>query len=75
MARGFATAINLINPQAIMLGGGIANSTNLFLPEVRKKIGRYILEQTSKTEIVKTELGYEAALIGTIALVIHNKEE
>ncbi|MDR1447224.1 MAG: ROK family protein [Treponema sp.] len=72
MARGFASVINLINPQAIILGGGVVNSIDLFLPEIQKRIKNYAVDQASETEIVKTRLGYEAALIGTIALVLEN---
>ena len=72
LSRGIATAINLINPQVVIIGGGVASSFDLLLPLVRKYIKNYILDTLSNVPIIQTKLGYEAALIGTIALVLES---
>lgn len=70
LARGIATVINLLNPQVVILGGGVARSMDLVLPIVSGKIGNYVVEGLAKTPIIPTALGYEAALLGTTALVL-----
>ena len=74
LARGLSAAINLINPQAIILGGGVARSLHLIAPQVRARLNEYVVDQLVDTEIVPTRLGYEAALIGTAALVLEEKK-
>ncbi len=72
LSRGIAAAINLINPQVVIIGGGVARSFDLLLPLIRKHIKNYILNTLSNVPIIQTKLGYEAALVGTIALVLEN---
>lgn len=70
LARGIAAVINLLNPQVVILGGGVAKSMDLVLPIVSGRIGDYVVEGLAGTPIIPTALGYEAALLGTTALVL-----
>lgn len=74
LARGIAVAINLLNPQVVILGGGVAKSIDLLLPLVNRNIHNYLVEGLAKTPIMQTALGYEAALLGTTALVIEKRQ-
>ncbi len=62
--------INLINPQAVIMGGGVARSLHLLTNQLRIKLKDYAVDRLANTEIVPTLLGYDAALIGTAALVL-----
>jgi glucokinase len=73
LARGLSAAINLLNPQAIILGGGVARSLHLLTPQIRSRLHEYVVDQLVDTEIIPTLLGYEAALLGTAALVLEGK--
>ena len=73
LARGLSGVINLINPQAVILGGGVVRSLHLLAPQVRARLMDYTIDQLVDTKIVTTLLGYEAALIGTAALVLEGK--
>lgn len=74
LARGIASAANLLNPEVIILGGGVANSMDLILPYIKKSIWKYIISSLTETKIIKTNLGYEAALLGATALVLEKSE-
>lgn len=73
LARGIATVINLINPQVVILGGGVSDSIDLLMPMIRKHIKKYVIAELAYTPIVHTKLGYEAALVGTAALVMESR--
>lgn len=72
LARGIAAAVNLLNPQVVILGGGVAKSIDLLLPLINRNIHNYVVEGLAKTPIIQTALGYEAALLGATALVLEN---
>ncbi|MFC3883021.1 ROK family protein [Bacillus songklensis] len=70
---GFAVSnvISLINPETVLLGGGISNSTDWFL----KDIERILKEWTPiKAEIKTTDLGAHAVVIGAVSFVLTNNE-
>lgn len=56
----------LLNPECIVLGGGISKSGYWFLPKLQEKIEQYLPEQ-SRTEVMLTKLP-QASLIGATVL-------
>lgn len=74
LARGIAVAVNLLDPQVVILGGGVARSMDLLVPAIRRRFNDYGLEREADIPILQTALGYEAALIGTAALVLERTE-
>ena len=44
LAQGIATAINLLNPQVAILGGGVAKSIDFLLLVINMNIHNYIVE-------------------------------
>jgi glucokinase len=75
IAAGLSAAANLINPHALILGGGVAESLDLLLPTIREKLRAYAIRPRWDIPIVKTKLGYEAALYGAVASALHGIEE
>lgn len=53
-----------------MIGGGVASSLDLLLPSIRVSVQQNAFKQMQDIDIVKTPLGYEAALLGAAALVL-----
>lgn len=72
LGRGISYCANILNPQAVIIGGGIAAALDIMLPEIRSAIAKYTFQQMQNFEIVHTPLGYEAALLGAAALVMQN---
>ena len=70
LGRGMSYCINILNTQAIVIGGGVAQSLDLLLPSIRSSIQQNAFKRMQDIEIVKTPLGYEAALLGAAALVL-----
>jgi glucokinase len=70
LGKGAALAANLLNPAAIIFGGGVAQSFDLFIEEIEKKFKSDIIMFANKdVQILKTQLGYEAGLFAAASLV------
>ncbi len=64
-----SSAVNLLNPGAVILGGGVGASLDLLEPSIRKVLEKEAVALAAKTDLLYTALGYEAALVGAVALV------
>src|SRR5699024_2428870 len=63
--------IHIINPQVIVLGGGVTKASDFLLPTIKKEIQDRALTNDAKETTVKiTDLGKNATLYGAIALVL-----
>ena len=69
VGRAASYAANLVNPEKIVIGGGVAGSFDLFYPALWETFERCLFKATNQTlTIEKTGLGYEAGLMGAAAL-------
>ena len=69
LARGFSHITNLLNPEAIIIGGGLSLSYDVISPYLMDFIHRYAVADSLDLDIVPTKLGYNAAVLGAAALV------
>jgi glucokinase len=66
-----ANVVNLIDPEIIIVGGGVIESSDLFLSRTKKIMRQYIKSPESKAvKIVKSKLGAIAGAIGAALLVV-----
>lgn len=71
LAYAIAWGINIIDPDAVILGGSIANAMELFSPSMEKTLRKNISPlPAEKTKVVKASLGDHAGLIGAACLVL-----
>ena len=70
LGRGISYCINILNTQAVIVGGGVAASLDLLLPSIRTSVCQNAFKRMQTIDIIKTPLGYEAALLGAAALVL-----
>lgn len=70
LGKGIACYANILDPDAVFIGGGVAASLDLLMPGIRSAIEEYTFAQMKDVEILPTALGYEAALMGAIAIVL-----
>lgn len=70
LGRGIACAVNLLNPRAVILGGGVAASLDCLLPGIEAEIAAGVFAPMQTVDVVATPLGYEAALLGAASLVL-----
>ncbi|MDD4271216.1 MAG: ROK family protein [Patescibacteria group bacterium] len=68
-----ANVVNIIDPELIIVGGSVVESDDLFLPQAKKIMRKYIKSPEAKTiKIVKGKLGANAGAIGA-ALLVNNQ--
>ena len=68
LGKAISYAVNIVNPQKIILGGGVSMDLDLFLPEMKNMIAKYKFQEPNQClRIEKTALSYNASLIGAAA--------
>ena len=67
---GLTSVINLLNPEKVIIGGGVAESGELLLAQIRKTIKeRAMVVAGNAVEIVPAQLGNSAGVIGASMLI------
>jgi glucokinase len=62
---GLASLINIFNPEMIVIGGGVADGWDLFIPHVNEQIAaRAFPIPARRAEIVRAERGDDAGILG-----------
>jgi len=60
--------IHVLNPKRIVLGGGVMNSEHYLMPEIVQTIeNRALIKHAKETEIMMTNLGKDATVLGAVA--------
>lgn len=68
---GLTNLIHIINPQKVVLGGGVTNAQEILLPVILQTIAeRALTPQAKQTEVAITTLGNDATLIGAVSLLL-----
>ncbi|MEO8206547.1 MAG: ROK family protein [Chthoniobacterales bacterium] len=68
-AKAISTVIDIFDPHAIVLGGGVGNIPDLYTPETREKIRSHIFNRTFEAALLKPSLGDSAGVFGAAMLV------
>lgn len=69
LALGIANILNIINPEVVVLGGGVALAGDILLNPMREKMVKYALPVTlEELKIVQGVLGNEAGIKGAVGL-------
>jgi glucokinase len=63
-----ANIVNVLDPEAIVIGGGVMESADLFLPELKKTLEETVPESRN-IKLLKSKLGQEAGAIGAALLI------
>ncbi len=67
---GLSSIVNLLNPEKIIIGGGVADAGNILLDPIRETIKkRSMAVAGSAVEVVPAELGNTAGVIGASLLI------
>jgi fructokinase len=67
MARALATVINLVDPEVIVLGGGVGNIERLYA-DVPRVWGRYVFSDRVDTRLVRPVHGDSSGVRGAARL-------
>ena len=69
LAMGIGNLLNIINPEKVVLGGGVAMAGEILMNPMKEKLKKYALPVTLKgIEIVQGKLGNEAGIKGAVGL-------
>ncbi len=69
IGRGLSGVVNLLNPEIIIIGGGIGEAGEVLFSQIRKTISEYAISVHAKSvKLVKAKLGQNASLIGAASL-------
>ena len=70
-----AGLINVLNPEAVVIGGGAASGWDLFIEPLKEEIGvRAFREPAERARIVRASLGNDAGIIGAAYLAFARKD-
>ncbi|MDY0394571.1 ROK family transcriptional regulator [Virgibacillus halophilus] len=68
---GLTNLIHVVNPEMIILGGGVMKAEKFILPSVQETIIAHALTENAKsTKVAVTHLGDDATLLGAVALLL-----
>lgn len=71
LARGISILIHLFNPQAIIIGGEMAEAGNLIKDPIQQKLSKYTMTLMKQdSQILVSQLKEEAGLLGTMPVVM-----
>jgi glucokinase-like ROK family protein len=73
LGKGIATAVNLLSPELVVIGGGVSQAGEILFQSVRKGFEYYAMENLRENvKIIPSGLGLNAGVTGAIALVLKN---
>ncbi|MCK4386073.1 MAG: ROK family protein, partial [candidate division Zixibacteria bacterium] len=69
LGAGIASAVNLLNPQVVVIGGGVSEGGPSFIRRIKKEVRRRAFPSATKNlKVVKAKLGNDAGFIGAAIL-------
>lgn len=75
LGMGIANLVSTLNPEVVVLGGGLMRAAGLFLPRIKRVVRRWaqpIAARQARIEV--TALGEDAGLLGAARLALTNFE-
>ncbi|MGB5105312.1 MAG: ROK family protein [Candidatus Zixiibacteriota bacterium] len=69
LAIGLGSALEILNPEIVVIGGGVAAGGDLYLGTIRKRIAKYTSKAAvTGVKIVAAKLGNDAGMLGAALL-------
>ena len=70
LGTGIANLVNIINPERVIIGGGVAKVGDLLFTTVREKVSKIAYGPAANVEIKPAHLGEKTGVIGAAALAM-----
>jgi len=74
-SKAIACLVDVLDPDAFVIGGGVGNIDELYSPELRERIDRTIFTPKFEAEILRPSLGDSAGVFGAALLCSKNYVE
>ena len=68
-----AAVINIIDPDAVIIGGGVGNIGLLYEEGTRKAVHRHLFNTEIRTEFLRPTLGDSAGVFGAASLSVSSR--
>ncbi len=68
--RAIAQVINILDPDILIIGGGVGNVEALYSPAARKEMEKHLFNDSLDIPVVRPELGDSAGVIGAALLTV-----
>lgn len=65
---GIATLLNLLNPEVVVIGGGVAQAGEVYFSVVRRVVRERAMPTVAETPVLPAQLGPQANLVGAACL-------
>ena len=65
----WVSVVNLLNPEKIIIGGGVADAGDILLDPIRETIAKRAMTIQREVEVVPAQLGNTAGVIGASLLI------
>lgn len=65
-----ANAVSLLDPEVVVLGGGVPDAGEVWWSPLRESFARYVIPQARLTPLLHAHLGYRAGVLGAAALAM-----
>lgn len=73
LAAGIVGFINIFSPQKVIIGGGISESGDFYLEQIRKRVGMLVMKETAEFTLIEAAmLGNKAGFLGAAAMALEN---
>lgn len=73
LGKGIAVLLHLFNPELIIIGGELSKADNYLTDPIQQNLNQYTIAKIRKdAQIINSELGENAGIMGTIPLVMDN---
>ena len=71
LAYGIVNAASLLNPEIVILGGGVLKSSEFILPKLQEIVNQYL---PSSVQLKTSQLGDNAGVLGAVSLFMREHE-
>ena len=73
LGAALANLVNVLNPEMIVIGGGVAQAGDVLFDPIRREIHRRALDVLTKhLQVLPAQLGEQAGLVGSAALALQH---
>ncbi|UCD53243.1 MAG: ROK family transcriptional regulator [Phycisphaerales bacterium] len=72
LGTGIAGLINLLNPQAVVIGGGVSQAGDSFFSSIREQVARRVMNKHgASAKILPVTLGMRSTVMGAVSLILN----
>jgi predicted NBD/HSP70 family sugar kinase len=71
---GIANVLNLVNPELVVIGGGVSEAGDVLLVPLREAVRAHAMPGAAEAEVVAAALGYDAGVLGAVALAAQHAD-